>query len=290
MKQSTIKKLLAIGFILIGFVYLATRTREYSGAYQWDGHQGFASYSYKNGKKGKVMEGNFQFTSFSPNEKITVSGTFRNGQKEGLWMLKKNNYKITGFYNNDSPVGQWTIISENPLLSGIPHYSKATITYGDQILTGPFSYEGYIPTPAKAISYKLSVKGNFDKEGYATGKWEIKFNDMDGKPFFEEREYYKGLLLKQGNIILADSASISLLNDKKQLNQIFLLHSNSLLQEVEINGDFYTVKDVEKYFTHDMASYAIEAALEKGALTGNFNHNFHPAFREVVKIVPLSSF
>lgn len=203
---------IAIVFIASSVVIFAQKTlKTYSGEMtkptdilgkliKYGNKTGSGTYEYYELPDGqRVKHGKFEF-NYRYNDYYTVSGTYIDGKKEGVWTFiergsssKKIIDNATITYKNDKPNGVFTC---------------EVYGFADAIFCSGTMKDGYY---IEKISLKTphsdgTIEGYFNNMGWAHGKWIIKRNK--GVPIRQEREYYEGLLLKVTDYDLSNGESI----------------------------------------------------------------------------------
>ncbi len=133
---------------------------------------------------------NYKFDGVPVSRKI--SGNFKNGRRSGIWTSTeytscpsfKETLNATGSYIDGVPDGKWSIdylfILNGTELGKI----QCSANFKKGIAVGLFSFSGHNKNSELRI-----VKGQFNNEGFCTGKWSI----ID--QYIEEYEYKDGYLL-----------------------------------------------------------------------------------------------
>lgn len=143
----------------------------------------------------RVKHGKFEF-NYSYNDYYTVSGTYIDGKKEGVWTFiergsstKKiiDNASIT--YKDDKPNGSFTC--------NVYGFLDAINCTGT-MKNGHYKGQITIKTPHS----EGTIKGNFNDDGWAHGEWIIE--RKKGVPIRQKIEYFEGLLLKVINFDLSN--------------------------------------------------------------------------------------
>jgi len=143
----------------------------------------------------RVKHGKFEF-NYRYNDYYTVSGTYIDGKKEGVWTFiergsstKKiiDNASIT--YKDDKPNGSFTC--------NVYGFLDAINCTGT-MKNGHYKGQITIKTPHS----EGTIKGNFNDDGWAHGEWIIE--RKKGVPIRQKREYFEGLLLKVINFDLSN--------------------------------------------------------------------------------------
>jgi len=150
--------------------------------------KGEISYSYYESEEGRrTKHGKFQF-NYTYNSKYTISGTYQNGNKEGIWtMTKFNPYsgkeldKITITYKNDFLDGPF---------NGIVYDVNTSIICSGKMKNNHYIGEIKIETPKS----QGVLNAFFNESGWAHGRWTIE--RKAGIPIKQEQEYFEGFLLK----------------------------------------------------------------------------------------------
>ncbi|WP_099292559.1 hypothetical protein [Butyricimonas sp. Marseille-P3923] len=182
---------------------------------------GEGTYSYYELDDGtRVKHGKFEFVYYY-NFKYTVLGQYRNGKKEGTWVMTEYNFdgkeldKFTVNYKDDKLNGPYSGILYDVITS---IYVKATGTMKNNHYVGEVTIE--IPFSGGTL------KGAFNDSGWAHGTWRIE--RKKNIPLIQVREYYEGFLIKvietdlsSGEKIVLFEMPIDKVTDlKKNLNTI----------------------------------------------------------------------
>lgn len=150
-------------------------------------NKGKGTYSYYELEDGtRVKHGKFEFVYYY-NLKYSILGQYKNGKKEGTWVMTEYNSKgkeldkFTITYKDDKLNGPYSGI-----LYDVIAYVKCTGTMKNNHYVGEVTIE--IPFSGGTL------KGAFNDSGWAHGTWRIE--RKKNIPLTQEREYYEGFLIK----------------------------------------------------------------------------------------------
>ncbi len=219
----------------IGFLFLATASliangqtnQTYNGNFNSINFRGTALYSYyEDNSQQRIFEGPFSFKV--ANGGATISGNYKNSQKNGLWKINLTNvantdivmkYSITasssGSFENGNLEGPWTLNRTKVISfaeSGISSYYKSSLNVMSYLFDGKtvdFSKSSTVTESSTAnfknnrftgnFSYsvnggKSKVTGQFDENGYFTGTWSITYYQT-GILISQTKTYQNGVLM-----------------------------------------------------------------------------------------------
>ena len=192
--------LLTFVFCLFANLLQAQTIKTYSGPYE----NGKATYQYYEDNNGeRIYNGPFTYKGIDGTIKIT--GTYKNGKKNGSWLCTLTNYyyivmtmsgTIHTNYLDGNREGSWTY-SLSSSVSKFDVSGKETetgrLTFLNNVPTGEYFYSNAYKANSNAghDENNTIIKGAFDKNGYKTGKWEIK-TLSNNLPKEEIKKYKRG--------------------------------------------------------------------------------------------------
>ena len=172
--------------------------RTYTGLY----NGGKATYTYVEDTDGsRIMDGKFVFEKygFMNGSAGEVYGSYKMGNKNGLWIYKRRG----------SPIGILKVNYVNGNMNGIFSYRCGNEFYQINFLNNRII--GSIQVPDDDEFPHGTIQGQFDDEGYPTGKWIYKYEDFNN-PYIVTEIYNSGNLKSKSvkNEATGDIKEISL--------------------------------------------------------------------------------
>ena len=182
------KNLITAIFLIANTLLIGQNVKTYSGDFE----KGKANYQYyENDNYDRIFNGSFSYIGAL----YDMSGTFKNGNKDGKWLITSKDKKFTGYsgtiitrtnihgvYKDGNLNGDWIYenslrFSNSTLADADNEFSKASFL--DNHFIGKITYTSNWPETTE-------IDGQFDNEGYMSGKWlfitgtikdEIRFNN-----------------------------------------------------------------------------------------------------------------
>lgn len=176
---------------------------------------GYAEFEYYENSGELIKNGNFRYTYKISNENGTysaiINGKYKNGKKDGVWSydvsyidfrLNKSLTYATGFYKLTSnyiqgyPTGNWKYNhsnkTRNKLVNGWGSYDKpeessVVLNFKNGLLVGEIKCINIMDN-----TYPF-VDGQFDENGFAVGKWNLKRGNSDVE--INRKKFYKNVLI-----------------------------------------------------------------------------------------------
>jgi uncharacterized protein (TIGR02145 family) len=249
-KSNTMKKLFMIIFLVVAKNACAQQTpKTFTGPYSFGNNDGTATYTYIERNGERVIDGNFSFNC--PTEKITISGKYSKGKKDGLWTRKQNYSRYNGMPVVKADL-KWPKVTEN-----IPFKEIADITienYLNDKLEGVWTQTktiknswGY-PAPGGTSSSVLIIKKNFAADEMKSIEAIRKKND---KVNLSLKGFYKNKLA-DGNWLFNDNKntySYSFTNgylanyEIKEIGSGKLVESKKIEIDNELAVNYFTSSD-----------------------------------------------
>lgn len=198
-------------------------------------------YEYQDIEGSRVKNGKYIFNSNNDSYSVSVTGTYKNGEKNGHWktiaktngssflgwgvsdsniaaIVSGNSTIVEGDYVNDKREGEWTFYQTGTDIIGGDMYYNSTANFSRGYFTGD------IVVSAKAYGSEYSLKGQFaeitDKREeqdekpvfylrpsntipYPSGTWVVKWTNSDGF------QYMLNVTFEQGSIVSIKSTDFS---------------------------------------------------------------------------------
>ena len=197
-------------------------------------------YEYQDIDGSRVKNGKYSFNSNNDSYSVSVTGTYKNGEKNGHWktiaktndglmfglgiscrsntaaIVSGNSTIVEGDYVNDKREGKWTFYQTGTDLTGGDLYYNSTANFSRGFFTGD------IIVSAKAYDNEYSLKGQFaeleneQEENpvstlglsnkaipYPSGTWVVKWTNSDGF------QYMLNVTFEQGSIVAIKSTDFS---------------------------------------------------------------------------------
>lgn len=183
-----------------------------------DDRTGKATYTYREIDDERVKEGKFSFTTDEMMQPITITGEFKNGEKNGHWKIvtqgRANTYQnmmysldtncsainvlitngvktiMEGNYIDGLRTGKWSF-SKTDLKTGTSYKSEATFKNGK--FYGSFVGTYHVTKISGDILYKdISVTGKFVEGGLPDSVWKAKWKTADGIEYLTKLTFNKG--------------------------------------------------------------------------------------------------
>ncbi len=129
-----------------------------------------AEYQYKEIDGIRYKDGDINCTTGD----INLNGTYKQGERNGNWTLKKGNeIMISGEYNNNRRTGKWIYNMSFQKSSNKAHKIKikSEANFKDGILVDNIFYEK--TEPINANLKKTTINGQFTAEGVIDGDWRM---------------------------------------------------------------------------------------------------------------------
>lgn len=193
-------QLLTLAFFLFAYSLQAQTIKTYSGPYG----KGNATYQYYEDNNGeRVYNGSFTYKGLEGTIKIT--GTYKNGKRNGNWVCTLTNH----FYIVMTMSGTIQVNYLNGNREGISTYSLSKDVNrfdvsGKETETGRINFKNNIPSGEYFFSLankvnsnagkretNTTIKGSFDENGYKTGEWNIQ-SVNNNLPIEEVKRYKQG--------------------------------------------------------------------------------------------------
>lgn len=231
-------KFVVLALSIVFPIILFGQNQIYEGAYRAAAMSGNVYYEYQDIDGNRVKNGKYVFNSNNNSRSVSVTGTFKNGKKNGHWktIAKTNsgiiysfnnsdsnigaivsaNTTVEGDYINDKREGKWTFYQTGKDLTGSEAYYNSTANFNRGQFTGD------IVVSAKLYDYEYSLKGQFaeidDKQeensGFTSGAsndpiscpsgtWVVKWSEPDGF------QYMLNVTFEQGCIVAIKSTDFS---------------------------------------------------------------------------------
>lgn len=189
---------------------------------------GLKTYRVKGQTKNHVPSGRWIWEEADWNYTMRVGDNIR-----PVFDAKGKHMKWDGNFVEGKPDGKWSYtldsISPNGQIFGT--LIKMSVSYKKGKPTGNFSYENL------SGKWPLSVKGNCDTDGIATGTWIYQYKTGEGIPVKEERTYQKGLLTE---VCITEGTVKSSVKFAHNIAFIDKFGDNSLIQHQRIGSErFY---------------------------------------------------
>jgi hypothetical protein len=250
------KKHFITGLLVLVTMSINAQIKTYSGAYSFGNKTGKATYQYTDVDEGRSYNGVFKGTT----EYITITGNYTQNMKNGLWKIVQ-----LPNWNYSSGLETTTLNFQNGKLSGEYHYintmskdknkqntTKIDASYLDNHFIGVFHYYEKVyhlyKNPLKGLYVNATPEiteciGQFDNNGYATGKWIFKKTDDKG---LSETKYN---IFNTG--VLTDSYGVDNSTGVKEIYYSDKGVANSIFNSINYNKDLNEINGKRYYFRNN---------------------------------------
>lgn len=234
------KKYLTIGFIALLTININAQIKVYSGAYSFGYETGKATYQYKEVDEDRIYQGFFKGTT----DYTSISGNYTNNKKNGLWkIIRQHNW------NYNFGLETTTLNFKDGNLSGEYHYintmsndkdkqnlTKIDASYLDNHFIGYFHYNEKVyhlyKNPFKGLYVNSTPViteciGQFDNNGYATGKWIFKRTDEKGLCETIYKIFNMGVLCNSYGINNSTGEKTTFYSDNGKADRLFTNPNNN---------------------------------------------------------------
>jgi len=237
----------------------AQTVKKYIGDFTGKETEGKAEYEYYEKDFKKYFHGKFNYTFYQNNVKFTISGTFKNNLRNGLWTINGSilkpignivygEYLLTGEYTNGELIGKWTykqIFKEKYSggVSTVSSYSTANFRNNH--------FVGKIYSMFKNDNVLTAeLNGQFNDNGFMTGLWSIKypkytssFEDAKNSPIIEDiRNYQNGLCFSMKIMDISNNELIEN-NDNSDFLNLFMQHIDTMSNICGYSNKIYSLKE-----------------------------------------------
>ena len=237
--------------------------------------KGQGAYSYYELEDGtRVKHGKFQF-KYRYNTPYTVVGQYKNGKKEGVWVMTEYGY-------NQKERDKFTVTYMDDKLNGA--YNGVLFhTHGQMKCSGEMKDNHYIGAVKIETPHSAGViKGIFNEDGWAHGIWQVE--RKKGVPLTQEREYYQGFLLKVVETDLASGEKTILFEMPADKVADIKKTFNKSDSTIYIGGERYKrIQNTRPY--DDIDSRLFPHTSGGKAVAEIFSETYDPTMREFIPLV-----